>query len=194
MGTSGSTVPSATERKLCIDTLCTICYNVTMSKIIRMSDCHPEKRNLAKGQCKDCYYKARYTIYKDKINKRRRLTYSNTLPEKKISRYYKHRANPEYMMWYAAKCRAKLKSLPFDITPDDIKIPQTCPILGIPITQSNNGHFNHNSPSIDRIHSNKGYTKDNILVISFRANSIKKDATVEELRKIYEFYSTFSVR
>ena len=46
-------------------------------------------------------------------------------------------------------------------------------------------HVRHRiSPSIDRIDSTKGYTKDNIQIISWRANRIKNDSTPEELMQI----------
>ena len=41
-----------------------------------------------------------------------------------------------------------------------------------------------NSPSIDRIDPSKGYTKDNVWVISRRANTIKSNATVDEVEKV----------
>jgi len=44
------------------------------------------------------------------------------------------------------------------------------------------------TPSIDRIDPKKGYVKDNIIVVSMRANRIKNDATVDEIRKVADFY------
>ncbi len=42
------------------------------------------------------------------------------------------------------------------------------------------------SPSLDRIDSTKGYTKGNIWVISNRANTLKNDATLSELKLLVE--------
>jgi hypothetical protein len=36
-------------------------------------------------------------------------------------------------------------------------------------------------PSLDRIDNNKGHVKGNVRMISYRANVLKSDATVEEL-------------
>ena len=47
---------------------------------------------------------------------------------------------------------------------------------------------NYLTPSIDRIDPKKGYVKDNIIVVSMRANRIKTDATVDEIRKVADFY------
>ena len=41
---------------------------------------------------------------------------------------------------------------------------------------------------IDRIDPKKGYVKGNIIVVSMRANRIKTDATVDEIRKVADFY------
>jgi len=63
--------------------------------------------------------------------------------------------------------------------------------LGIPLYRCKRENWN-NSPSIDRIDNSKGYIKNNIVVVSRRANVLKKDASIEELKKLAEFYSTFS--
>ena len=93
--------------------------------------------------------------------------------------------NPELMLLNRARYRARRKKLEFNLDKEDIKIPEVCPILGIPI-QANKGKTGwfDNSVSLDRIDPTKGYTKDNIRVISNRANRLKCDATLEELEKI----------
>ena len=79
-----------------------------------------------------------------------------------------------------AKYRAKKYSLDFDLVLADITIPDKCPILGIQLVE-NPVHSNSNSPSIDRIDSSKGYLKGNIQVISHKANTMKSNASLEEL-------------
>ena len=93
-------------------------------------------------------------------------------------------------MFCGIKKRAKLKGFEFSLTLDDIpQIPDTCPVLGIPIIPNDGiSSPTDNSPSIDRIDSKKGYVKGNIRIISNRANRIKSDATVDELRNVLEDY------
>ena len=81
----------------------------------------------------------------------------------------------------------KRKGILFDLVLDDIVIPEYCPVLGVPLFKSKTGSANENSPSLDRLDNNKGYTKDNIKVISYRANRIKVDATVEEVEKVLNY-------
>jgi hypothetical protein len=85
--------------------------------------------------------------------------------------------------------RAKKHNIPFDLTVDDISIPDHCPVLGIPIKFGQDVHDRDNSPSVDRIIPSLGYVKGNIIVVSFRANRIKNDATVQELETIANFYT-----
>ena len=46
------------------------------------------------------------------------------------------------------------------------------------------GVLGDDSPSLDRIVSSLGYVKGNIRVISYKANRVKSNATLEELRKV----------
>lgn len=86
---------------------------------------------------------------------------------------------------------AKKRNIYFDLSItdiDDIGIPITCPILGIRLA-FNRGEQRDNSISFDRIDSNEGYTRDNLVIISNRANRLKSDATLTELQQISSYYT-----
>ena len=112
---------------------------------------------------------------------------SKALVEKeRRERTWKYRAKK--IMIDNAKSRARRTGIEFDITEDDFEIPDICPVLKIKLKRTSKNDFT-TSPSIDRIDNTKGYTKDNIMIISRRANILKKDATLEELIMIGEFYA-----
>ena len=89
------------------------------------------------------------------------------------------------------KSKCKKRDIPFNLTYDDIIIPDTCPILGIPLMFGNalkRASPTDNSPSLDRVIPSLGYVKGNVVVISQRANRIKNDSSLEELVKIVNYY------
>lgn len=93
------------------------------------------------------------------------------------------------------KGSAKKRGIPFNLTIIDLynlTFPITCPILKIPLA-FNSGKAQDNSYSIDRIDSSKGYEPDNIVVISQKANRLKSNATLEEMKSIVDFYSELIV-
>jgi hypothetical protein len=104
------------------------------------------------------------------------------------NRDWKYRSNE--ILYMNAKRRARDKNLEFNLTRDDIVIPDICPILGIELFREDKKNWHH-APSIDRIDNTKGYTKDNIMIVSRRANILKKDATLQELIMIGKFYEHF---
>jgi len=61
-----------------------------------------------------------------------------------------------------------------------------CPLLGLELTYANCGNNNtpQNYATLDRIDPTKGYVVGNVQILSFRANTIKGDATLEELKLI----------
>ena len=101
----------------------------------------------------------------------------------------KHRHNhPEQYLYLNAKRRAEKFNLEFTIQLSDVVIPATCPVLGIKLKVNKNGHRQwDNSPTIDRIDNSKGYTPDNIKVISWKANNIKGFGTIEDFEKILNY-------
>lgn len=94
----------------------------------------------------------------------------------------------ETKMRNRAQQRAKNSGLEFDLKKEDIKIPTICPVFNTPlISHSGSSGGTKYSPSLDRKDPSKGYTKDNIQVISQLANAMKANATKEELLKFAEW-------
>ena len=89
-----------------------------------------------------------------------------------------------HSMLFAARHRAKKIGREFDLQVEDIIIPEFCPILGIKLN-TDNRVTSFDSPSLDRFDSSKGYIQGNIFVISWRANKLKSDASLEEIEKIF---------
>lgn len=96
--------------------------------------------------------------------------------------------NPKKAHYCSLRQNAKRKGVPFDLELNDINYPECCPILGIPLVRNTGDKSaKENSPSVDRIDPSKGYTKDNIQIISAKANVMKNNATKEELLRFAEW-------
>lgn len=83
---------------------------------------------------------------------------------------------PKRTMLSAAKVRAKRDGLPFNLTEDDIIIPEVCPYLKTPFEKGT-----MYAASLDKIIPSEGYVRGNVEVISRKANIMKNDASTEEL-------------
>lgn len=44
---------------------------------------------------------------------------------------------------------------------------------------------------MDKIDPSRGYVKGNVIVVSGLANRIKTNATLEQIKKVYDFYSEY---
>lgn len=93
--------------------------------------------------------------------------------------------DPRKILLRASRWRAKKKGILFNLKVEDITLPTKCPVLGIDLAFNNKSK--NNSYSLDRIDPTKGYTKDNIQIVSVKANRMKSDASFEEIEKLYLF-------
>lgn len=132
-----------------------------------------------------------YKRNKDKILKRIAKDRKENLERyraKETKSYYKRKEErPEVHMYRKLRDRVRKTGLDFDLIQEDIIIPSHCPVLGLPLVMAKGKHRD-NSPSIDRIDNSKGYVRGNIIIVSWRVNRIKCDATIEELSIIADFY------
>jgi hypothetical protein len=88
-------------------------------------------------------------------------------------------------LYRIAKKRARQANLEFTITPQDVGTPDTCPVLGIPLYFSD--VRTDNTPSLDRVDNTKGYTPGNVQVISWLANRLKQDLSIQNIRSLYQY-------
>ena len=129
-----------------------------------------EKWNInsdTKNTCKKCSIKIRQT--------------------EKLNRDWK--VDAARLLYKNIKSRCKRMGREFSIDIKDIIIPEKCPVFGFELKREDRQTWMC-APSVDRIDSSKGYIKGNVTVVSRRANIIKRNATLEELEQLFNYYKT----
>ena len=96
---------------------------------------------------------------------------------------YLHLSTPEGRLFYRLYKSHRDFGYNFNITVDDIVIPEFCPYLGIRLSTDPKDKSEDNYYSGDRKDSAKGYVKGNVQVISRLANIMKNKTTEEQLLK-----------
>lgn len=120
------------------------------------------------------------------IDRRKAWRLRNPEKVREIGKLYARKRRQTHKLNYllsGAKARALAKGLEFSITLDDLSIPDVCPVFGHLISAGVEKRSD-SSPSIDRIDPKKGYVPGNVRVISWRANRLKSDMSLEECRLI----------
>lgn len=141
-------------------------------------DCHRNhggERYVEKhgGSCVSCYDE-----HKKAMKARHHRTYMD-----------RSKKNRELWMWRRARARASARGIPFSISVEDIKIPTRCPVLGFPLQTTKVGKKGsyRARPTLDRRINELGYVPGNVFVISHKANTLKSDATEQELEAILRY-------
>jgi hypothetical protein len=97
--------------------------------------------------------------------------------------------DPIGYLLHHARQRARDKGVLFDLSRDDLVMPERCPVLGIEFEWGSRqmGWRNMRAPSLDRIKPQLGYVRGNVLIISNRANHLKGNGTIRELAAVLEY-------
>lgn len=91
-----------------------------------------------------------------------------------------------------ARYRSARDGIPFSIVVEDVVVPDFCPALGVRLQAVSTRGGHAFSPSLDRVIPELGYVPGNIIVISRRANSIKRDGSPSEVMKVALWYKRFT--
>lgn len=160
------------------------CYTCNKDKRLFDFSINKASKDGLQSKCKQC--DSNYQRQRRESNKEASLTYGRKYQAKR-------RESFEYrlqMLLNASKQRAKTKNREHSLTLQDIKelypLDGKCPVFGFDL-EFNSAGFRETSPSIDRIDSSKGYTRDNVQIISWKANHLKSYATVEDLEILVAF-------
>jgi len=101
--------------------------------------------------------------------------------------YRRQRVN---VIRHLAKKRAESRGIPFDVSTDHLMeiFPKDgcCPIFHCTLSWGDD-EGRDNSPSLDRIIPEMGYVEGNVVWMSHRANRIKSDASLAEIKSLYDF-------
>lgn len=106
---------------------------------------------------------------------------------KEYSQRWRHADPLRYLLQYAKK-RAKQQGFAFEVTKEHFaqELPTHCPVLGCALTYESAKQAN-NSASLDRVDPTKGYIAGNVVIVCWRVNKLKGDASLDELSKIVSY-------
>lgn len=147
--------------------------------------------------CPKCLKSLEYKFFNKKVGEKQlkrnicKICDSN----RETSRKQKIKNNPDNhikitinTLFTSTKTRSKEKDLEHSLTKKDIEqmFCNYCPILGYKF-EFFKGAFYPYSASIDRLDSSKGYTKENCKIISFKANELKNNGTIQQIKYIIDY-------
>ena len=162
---------------------CSRCKEIKVFEDFPRAGNAPTESQRRTAYCKPCYVEHMREYYRRKPEQYRRL----------ISRARARKAeNPASNMWLRSRQGAKRRGLEFTISVGDLEpLPSHCPILGLPLDYAVKGRTPQpNAASVDRVDNDLGYVPGNVRVISFRANSIKSNATLDELKALVDYFES----
>ena len=102
-------------------------------------------------------------------------------------------AHPRENLIILARARAKERGLPCTITVEELDWPTHCPIFSMELdyTTTPVGQRQHAKrdafPTLDRKIPELGYVPGNVFVLSFKANRLKQDSTIDQLEALLAY-------
>jgi hypothetical protein len=128
----------------------------------------------------------------EKLKQAYTTSYEKNKEERTLYRRERHEASPWHTMSTVSKRRAREQGVLHTINASYLQsiwpANNSCPVFNIPFTISKKGESRDCSPSLDRIIPNLGYVQGNVVIVSLKANRMKNNGSLEDLRKVLHFY------
>lgn len=122
-------------------------------------------------------YNKEYRKRNKEILDAQRKEWAHSNKEKQHEYHRRYRENDPIAYYIRTKrAESKKKGLEFRLTKEDLVIPEVCPVFKTPFLKGTKFAM-----SIDRIDNTKGYIPNNIQIMSRLANTMKNEATPEQL-------------
>lgn len=136
----------------------------------------------------DDFARAAAKNHQDRIEKRKKKLASDPEFRRLWNERVKNYNREDYRRGMLNRARSAAKrGVPFNLESiEDIPYETHCPVFGVKLVVGTKQH--DFSPSIDKIVPELGYTKGNVIVVSFLANRIKSNATPEQIMAVAKFY------
>lgn len=145
-----------------------------------------------RSRCHDCDRDHWRSEYAKQPVKRRKLELSIKAYRKKLE--HDPIGCKLYKMYHAAKERAAIANVPFNIDLDYLRsiLTPTCPVLGMPFDFTSQLVASEASPSLDKFKPHLGYVRGNVAIISRLANAIKQNATPGQVMAVAKWMERVS--
>jgi len=127
-------------------------------------------------------------VRRDKAEKEYNDRYMKKWGVKENTQLYKQQRD----RFLSKKHNALATGYSWDVDFSDIQWNTHCPVFGIELDYFATMR-QENSPSFDRLDNDKGYERGNIVIMSWRANRIKNNGTLEEHLKIVEYLTKVNI-
>jgi hypothetical protein len=163
---------------------CKKCFNAAKKEYRRQN---PEVIQQAKKKYREKYYEE---------NKAKARQYYEENKERLLRGAKANRTGKEgyiKIMLYSARHRAKDKGWDFDLDLDELVsiAPDCCPVDGLSFDWERQLDDDETLPltipSLDRIDSSRGYTKDNVMIIGDKWNRWKNNMNLEDLELLIQY-------
>lgn len=112
----------------------------------------------------------------------------------KKNQYKKENWSHAKWIWQICKARSKRLNIEFNISIEDVVVPEFCPILGLKLKINTRMGSKDDSATIDRLNPRLGYIKGNVAVMSHLANRIKSNATTKQIKLVYEWLNKKKIK